>query len=103
MKVNPFTKAQQTQDWGVNWEELSVSWPPMNQAEFATWQTFLAALDGVVNYFTFSAAACAQYPVELTNGATPTGPLNFRLKQDPHYTIEKDRYYRLTFEVIQAL
>jgi hypothetical protein len=102
MARNPFTGQQLTQDWNAGWKELSVTVPPLNDAEAQPWLAFLAALKGTRNVFQFHTAVCAAYPLTLQGGSPPT-PLYWRLKTNERkYTIDPDRYYRIQFEVIEA-
>lgn len=102
MTRNPFTGAQLTQDWQASWKEISVTLPPMNDADAQAWLTFLAALKGQANVFQFGTAVCAAYPGTLMGGS-PAAALYWRLKSnDRTYKIDPDRYYRIQFEAIQA-
>ena len=103
MSRNPFTGQQLIQDWQAGWKELSVTLPPLSDSEAQPWLAFLSALKGSRNVFQFGADVCARYSATLMSG-TPATALYWRLKNnDRKYTIDPDRYYRIQFEVIQAL
>lgn len=94
--VSPFTGQQQVQDWNATLMEVSVSMPPMTQANAVAWVAFLRALKGVVNVFQFTSAFMAAYP-EL-------GSRYWRLKSNTAgWTVANTRLYGVTFEIREAV
>jgi hypothetical protein len=95
-----FTGAQQFYNWGVGPCELSVSFPPMSQAQAQPWIAFLEALQGTANYFCFSASFQAAYSDILISGGSPR---YWRLKDNKRkWTVDRDRYYRISLDCREA-
>jgi hypothetical protein len=95
-----FTGAQQFYNWGVGPCELSASFPPMSQAQAQPWITFLEALQGTANYFCFSSSFQAAYSEILVNGSNPR---YWRLKDNKRkWTVDRDRYYRISLDCREA-
>lgn len=93
--VSIFTGAVQINDWGKAPVAISFSWPPMTQAQFAAWVTFLDSLHGIVNYFAFGSTFTTAY-------AQFSGK-DWRLKSNNYtYSVDEDRMVRLTFEAREA-
>lgn len=92
--TNPFTAQQQIQDWGNNLQEISVSMANMSQAVAANWETFLLALNGIVNVFQFPSAIQAKFADSIPSSSY------WRLKQSSvQWAIKPGAIYTgLTFE-----
>jgi hypothetical protein len=100
--TNPFTAQQQTQDWGVDYMEASISLPPMTQSKATPWITFLQSLNGIVNVFQFPAGLAAQYPESFTSDGT--NQRYWRLKSNTtSWSIKPVSIYGLTFEIREAI
>lgn len=62
--ISPFTGKTKTQEYDGSYWVAEVSLPPMERADAAEWQAFLAELNGATNYFKFAD------PTALTNTGT---------------------------------
>jgi len=94
-----FNAQQQIQDWGVSYQEISVSFASMTQAQVGAWVTFLNALNGVVNVFQFPGAVQSKFSESLPASGY------WRLKKsEVQWNINPGSIYRgLTFEARTAI
>ena len=100
--TNPFTGQQQTQDWGGDYMELSVSMASMSKTTAQIWITFLKSCAGIVNVFQFPSAIAAAFPESLTTDGTTQR--YWRLKANEiKWSIKPGQVYTgLTFEIREA-
>ena len=100
--TNPFTGQQQVQSWGTQYQELSVSFPPMAQSDAQAWIAFLKSCNGIANVFLFPSAFAAAFPESLTTDGT-SQPY-WRLKENQSkWSVRRASIYGLTFEVREAI
>lgn len=105
--TNPFTGAQQTQDWQGGYRIGSATMPPLAGPDVNAWMFFLGELRGVVNVFQWMPALCAnpKYSWMLTNNLLPTGASKyFRLTSNElKFSISPGGITRVSFEFREAL
>jgi len=95
--TSPFTGQMQTYDWNASYMRAAVVMPPLPYATAQTWVAFLRSLKGIACVFQFSAAFRAAYPNDV-------GDRYWRLIDNAaKWSISPDRYYRLQFDVREAL
>jgi hypothetical protein len=101
---SPFTGQQQIYSWGATYMEATVNLPPLSDTDAQEWLAFLRNLQGVANVFQFTSAFAAAYPESLSAGSSPPGNRHWRLKSNTRkWTISDDRFYRISFDIMEAL
>jgi hypothetical protein len=102
VNTNPFTGAQQIQNWSTGFYEASVTWQPMTFTQAQNWVTFLTGLVGMTNVFKFTDAINAVWPKELTTDGTTAR--YWRLQNNkPKWSIGEGNIYTVTFEIREAI
>jgi hypothetical protein len=66
--ISPFTRQQQTQEWGGEMWKVKVTLPPMLRAKAAAWLGFFASLHGIAGAFMLGPTAMAR-PQGVGTGA----------------------------------
>jgi hypothetical protein len=101
MTQSPFTGQQTAFSWGAGWLECSVSMPALTVAQAQEWFTFLRALNGQANTFTFTSPFISAYSWMLQSGGSS---IYWRLKSNSRkISLSHQRVFGLQFDAIQVL
>jgi len=99
--TNPFTGAQQIQDWNARYMEGSISMQPLTQAQAADWVAFLKSCRGTKNVFQFPAGLAAAFPESFTSDGTAQRYWRLKTNQT-RWSIKRASIYGITFEIREA-
>ena len=98
MSVNPFSGAQQTQDWGGAWLEMTVTMQPMGEDKAKEWIDFFIALKGQSNVFQLTNSV---FSYRIPDSANSTG--YYRLaSNDVKWSVSEGLIYGLKFDIREA-
>ena len=98
---NPFTGAQQIQNWSPGFYYCSLSYAAMTAAQAQPWVTFLTNLNGQANVFAFSTAMQTSFPIE-TMGVQGNGYWNLKTNSQK-WSIHEGQIYSVTFEARETI
>ncbi len=103
VSVSPYSRQQQTQDWGGRQQTWKVSLPPMAPTDGQAWVNFLLSLIGPLQVFQFPSAWVSGWQ-PWTLPYSQSGYWRLKPGQDTTgWSVSDAHIYGLTFTIMEAL